>query len=433
MMEKKETEVLEETAHKEEKKIEKLRKTIRDPAYVYYFGGVWKVCRALFLFFIAFMFLVKPNEPHFEIRQTPVWFILIVIIFMEIKRERDRVNALVELVESENVDNKSISPSKRAIKVHDNIIQIILIVCASALLLFSCKSENYSHPTTDISPANLRSTVEYLSTLDPPRSYEHQVSLKKSAQYIFNKFKEYGLNPEYQKFAVGKNKYENVIASVGPKNGTRIIVGAHYDVCGNKPGADDNASGVAGLLEVARFVKKHESGLKFRVDFVAYTLEEPPFFGTQEMGSYIHAKSLHEKNVKVKAMICLEMIGFFSDKEDSQKYPIHLLKWLHPSTGNYIGVVSNFGSSSLANNLADHLEATSIKVETVKAPASVTGVDFSDHRNYWAFGYDAVMISDTAFYRNPNYHTHGDSANSLNYYKMKQVVEGVCWYLLNAK
>jgi Peptidase family M28 len=429
MMENKQTEALAEIAIKEHEKRDKLRKAIREPAYLYYFGGVRKTCRALLMLFIAFLCIFKPNEPLFEIRETGIWFVLIVILFMEIKRQRDRFNALVRLFETESRENKSISQSERSGKIHDNIIQIMLIICA--VLLYSCRSPNYIRPTTDISSDNLKHTVKYLSTLNPPRSYEHQVSLKKAAGYIFNKFKEYGLSPEMQEFSVGVNKYENVIASVGPKDGARVIVGAHYDVYGDNPGADDNASGVAGLLEVARFIKKHEAELKYRVDFVGYTLEEPPFFGGREMGSYIHAESLHKNNIKVRSMICLEMIGFFSNKADSQKYPLALLSWFHSSTGNYIGVISNFSSSSLANNISGHLEATSINVETVKAPASLTGVDFSDHRNYWAFGYDAVMITDTAFFRNPNYHERSDTADTLNYFKMKQVVEGVCGYLLN--
>lgn len=108
-------------------------------------------------------------------------------------------------------------------------------------------------------------------------------------------------------------------------------------VCGNQPGADDNASAVAGLLEIARFAKKNETDLPYRIDFVTYSLEEPPYFKTENMGSYIHAKSLQDKNIKVKGMICLEMIGLFSDEKDSQSYPLSLLKLFYPTEGNYSG------------------------------------------------------------------------------------------------
>jgi len=116
-------------------------------------------------------------------------------------------------------------------------------------------------------------------------------------------------------------------------------------------------------------------------------------------------------------MICLEMIGFFTDKENSQSYPLAIMKLFYPSTGNFIGVVNNYGSSSFAAQIKKHMSATSINVEMLKAPSFVKGVDFSDHRNYWKFGYDAVMITDTAFYRNKNYHQDTDTIDTLNLVK----------------
>jgi len=197
--------------------------------------------------------------------------------------------------------------------------------------------------------------------------------------------------------------------------------------------AYSNASAIAGLLEVARFAKTHESELPYRVDFVAYTLEEPPFFRTTSMGSYIHAKSLHENSISVKGMICLEMIGYFTDQRKSQRYPLSIMRWFYPDTGDFIGVVSNYSSGSLAKQISQHLKATSVGVETLKAPSFITGVDFSDHRNYWKFGYDAVMITDTAFYRSPNYHEHSDTIDTLDFGRMKEVVKGICWFLLDGK
>ena len=132
-------------------------------------------------------------------------------------------------------------------------------------------------------------------------------------------------------------------------------------------------------------------------------------------------------------MICLEMIGFFTDQKKSQTYPLSLMRLFYPSTGDFIGVVSNYNSSSLAKQLSRHLKATSISVATLKAPSFLKGVDFSDHRNYWKLGYDAVMITDTAFYRNPNYHEHSDTMDTLDFDKMKEVVKGICWSLLNMK
>jgi peptidase M28-like protein len=315
---------------------------------------------------------------------------------------------------------------KRAVKL-SNFIGVIL----AALLTYECASERFIYPDPEISIENLKQTVHYLSTMNPSRSYIHPESLERSVKYISQRFIEYGLTPEMQKFEITGNIYENVIASVGPKEGIRMIVGAHYDVCEDQPGADDNASAIAGLLEIARFAKKYEAELPYRVDFVAFTLEEPPFFGTTNMGSYVHAESLKENNIKVRGMICLEMIGFFTDRKKSQTYPLALMRLFYPGTGDFIGVVSNYNSSSLAKQLSRHLKATSINVETLKAPSFLTGVDFSDHRNYWKFGFDAVMITDTAFYRNSNYHKHSDTMDTLDFDNMKEIVKGICWSLLN--
>lgn len=310
-----------------------------------------------------------------------------------------------------------------------------ILVIMTFLAFFGCKGASipYSYPDPEISIDNMKQTVQYLSTISPHRNYKNIKSLEKSAQYISEKLISYGLAPKSQKFEVLGNTYENVIASVGPEKGPRMVVGAHYDVCGDQPGADDNASAVAGLLEIARFLKKHASELSFKVDFVAYTLEEPPFFGTTNMGSYVHAKSLHENNISVRGMICLEMIGYFTEQKNSQKYPLSIMRLIYPATGNFISVVSNFKSSSLAKQVARHLKATPIKVETLKAPSFITGVDFSDHRNYWEFGYDAVMITDTAFYRNSNYHKPSDTMDTLDFDRMKEVVTGICWSLLHIK
>ena len=299
------------------------------------------------------------------------------------------------------------------------------------LLTCGCGNGPFSYPDPDIRSENLKNTVRYLTEINPSRSYDHPESMDKAARYVVQKFEEYGLRPEEQKVAAAGRTYVNIVASVGPSEGRRVVVGAHYDVCGNQPGADDNASGIAGLLEIARFAKKHEAELPYRVDLVAYALEEAPFFGTKNMGSYVHAESLHHANSDVRGMICLEMIGFFSDEAASQSYPLALLRLFYPSTGNFIGVISNFESSSFAADIARHMRATRVNVETLSAPSFVIGVDFSDHRSYWQFGYDAVMITDTAFYRNPHYHRETDTIETLDFSRMQEVIKGICWSILN--
>lgn len=304
-------------------------------------------------------------------------------------------------------------------------------------------------------PANLRAHVDSLTRVYPARNYLNTVSLDQAAEYIFNEFSKYTTRVSYQTYQVDsianinvlassvsrvKNKnatiatreYRNVIASFGPEDGERLIIGAHYDVCGDQPGADDNASGVAGLLELARLIHALNPDLKYRVDLVAYSLEEPPYFRSQWMGSAIHAKSLKDSNIAVKAMISLEMIGYFSEVEDSQDFPFPLLNWFYPSTGNFITVVANFSNFSLAGRFKSLMkEVSEVPAHAFRAPSWIPGIDLSDHANYWKYGFAALMITDTAYNRNRNYHNNGDTGETLNYDKMAEVVKGVYWAMLN--
>jgi len=319
--------------------------------------------------------------------------------------------------------------------ITDMRTNILLLV----MLLFPCicmaADREYNKPgiapDITIDKNQLHSTVQKLSGLSPARSYENIGSLNKAADFIMDEFQRYGYSPLEQIFRVDGTEYRNIIASYGPETGPRFIVGAHYDVAGEKPGADDNASGVAGLLALADLFKKHSPKIDFRIDFVAYTLEEPPFFRTKNMGSYVHAKSLHDAGVKVEGMVCLEMLGFYSDAPNSQGYPLPLMRLFYPSKGNFIGVVGNFASSDLVRHVRDRMRSADIDVESLKAPSCLIGVDFSDHRNYWKFGYHAIMITDTAFYRNPNYHSASDTIDTLNFDKIKEVVKGIYWALIN--
>jgi Zn-dependent M28 family amino/carboxypeptidase len=219
-------------------------------------------------------------------------------------------------------------------------------------------------------------------------------------------------------------EYKNVIASFGIANARRIIVGAHYDVCGNQQGADDNASGVTGLLELARLLS-HQP-LKKRIDLVAYTLEEPPYFRTEQMGSYVHAKSLLDIKDQVEGMVCLEMIGCFKDQEDSQQYPVDALKAMYGTKGDFITLVQKSANSPFAKQFARQYKNTGvIKTEEFVGPVTMPGIDFSDHFNYWNFGFGALMITDTSFYRNKNYHQPGDTIDKLDLNRMSKVIDGV--------
>ncbi len=262
------------------------------------------------------------------------------------------------------------------------------------------------------------------------RTYNNIHQLNNTAQFINSIFSKYADSTVTQNYQVEGNTYKNVIASFGTENKKRIIIGAHYDVCSNQQGADDNASGIVGLLELARLLKGKK--LNCKVDLVAYTLEEPPFFRTEHMGSYIHAKSLEPIKNKVLGMISLEMIGYFTDEKKSQQYPIGILSWFYGNKGNYITLVKKFGAGKFARKFCNNYKKTKvIRTKKFTGIPSLTGIDFSDHLNYWKLGFSALMITDTSFYRNKNYHQITDTIETLDIKRMSQVIDGVYLALLS--
>ena len=272
--------------------------------------------------------------------------------------------------------------------------------------------------------SHLRRSLELIINTTGPRTYNNVDVLDTVAERIRNEFQKNTDRVSFQNYAVEEKQYKNVIASFGPEEGERIIVGAHYDVCGNQDGADDNASGVAGILELAKLLKDKTS--KYRIDLVAYTLEEPPYFNSKQMGSYIHAKSLHDAHVSIKGMISLEMIGYYSENENSQDYPIGFMKWIYGNKGNYITIVQKSFCGAFAKQFKElSFENNSIPTKAFRAPSFIGGISLSDHKNYWKFGYSAVMVTNTAFYRNHNYHEETDKLATLDISKMGQTIDGV--------
>jgi Zn-dependent M28 family amino/carboxypeptidase len=272
---------------------------------------------------------------------------------------------------------------------------------------------------------NLEATVRFLSEEIGPRSYTNLQQLNKSADYVEGKLSSYGCNVKRQSFTYMKNTYHNIIGEVeGHKDSEILVIGAHYDTVPGSPGADDNASGIAGLLELARLAVANP--VSRTVCFSAFTLEEPPFFRTSHMGSYVYAKSLKENEVKVEGMVSLEMIGYYCDKNGCQYYPFSFFKWFYPEKGNFIAFVGNISSKGFTRRARYAFQKTSaLPVVSLNTVSLVPGVDFSDHASFWDFDYQAFMITDTAFYRNPNYHTAGDTANTLDYKRMALLVSGL--------
>lgn len=275
--------------------------------------------------------------------------------------------------------------------------------------------------------SRLRDTVYYLSKEIGERNYLDIGKLGLAADFIETKLVSFGCMAERQAFAYRNHTYCNVwteVKGTGAPGDGIIVIGAHYDSAVGTPGADDNASGVAGLLELARLTA--ENPLKRTARFVAFTLEEPPSFMTGNMGSYICAKGLKDKGVKVHGMISLEMLGYFCSHEGCQLYPASLFSLFYPKKGDFISFVGNLSSRAFTREVRDSFkEVSSFPVESLNAPAFIPGVDFSDHRSFWKFGYPAFMITDTAFYRNPNYHSPGDTAETLDYKKSAELIAGL--------
>ncbi|MAE62019.1 MAG: peptidase M28 [Planctomycetaceae bacterium] len=269
-------------------------------------------------------------------------------------------------------------------------------------------------------PEALRGRVLFLCEDVKPRYYGRPENLSRAADYIRDAFGATGAEVTEQTYEAGGDTFRNVIARLGGKNGPRIIVGAHYDVFGELPGADDNASGTAGLLEVARVLASRD--ISVPVELVAYSTEEPPFFASPQMGSAVHAASLIEAKTPVKAMICLEMIGYFSGEQSSWSSPLRLF---YPGRGDFIMIAGRWRDRPLIADIKRSFRgASDLDARSYCGPTSM-GTDLSDHRNYWANDISAVMITDTAFLRNSNYHRTTDRPDTLDYDRMANVVDGV--------
>ncbi|WP_261990042.1 M28 family peptidase [Hymenobacter puniceus] len=278
--------------------------------------------------------------------------------------------------------------------------------------------------------SRLRQHLIALTSTPEPRNYQHLPSLNLAASYIEQQLKALGAQPTRQPYEVQGATYYNVVGRFGPATGPRLIIGAHYDVCGEQPGADDNGTGVAALLELARLLGQ-QPALPYGIELVAYTLEEPPFFRTPQMGSYVHARALHEAGVPIRGMVALEMLGYYDDRRGSQEYPFGPLEWIYGSRGNYVTVAQKFGNGRFGRQFARRYKGlATLPVRRFKAPAWLPGIDFSDHLNYWQFGYPAVLLTDTAFYRNKHYHQPTDTLARLDMRRLALAVDALLATLL---
>jgi len=250
-------------------------------------------------------------------------------------------------------------------------------------------------------------------------------SLSTSKNHIIERFRSYGYQVSLQKYQALDQTYTNIEVELqGQKKPEEIIIiGAHYDSVVGSPGANDNGSGVAGILEIAR--RLYGQALSRTIRFVAFVNEEPPFFQTEAMGSLVYANRSAEKGEKIVGMLTLETIGYFRDEPGSQHYPA-LINFFYPDKGNFIAFVGNLSSRRLLRKAIDIFRKhATIPSEGAALPAWIQGVDWSDHWSFWENGYPAIMITDTAPYRYPYYHTAQDTPDKIDYEKMTRVVLSV--------
>lgn len=275
----------------------------------------------------------------------------------------------------------------------------------------------------------LKSHVYKLSEEIGDRSVFNYNKLKSSADYITTQFKNLGLDVQFQEYFLYNKATRNIIATKKGKADTNktIIIGAHYDTCFN-PGADDNASSVAVVLELARVLAEQE--LNLNIKFISFVNEEPPFFKTDQMGSFVYVKEARERGEDIKAVVILESVGFYSNRLFSQRYP-PFFGFFFPNRANFIAIVGNFSSRWLVKKIkSDFKKNSNFPIESLVTLGFVPGVDFSDHWSFWKNGYSAVMITDTAFYRYPHYHKSTDTYEKLNYQNMAALVKGLEYVLL---
>lgn len=283
-------------------------------------------------------------------------------------------------------------------------------------------------------------TVRFLSEECFPRDYTHPANLSRASEHLENLLEEAGWKVTRQEYDVPAEGAETVyhcwnLCALREENEgknsekretrPRILVGAHYDACENTPGADDNASGMAVLVELA-FLLKDLPLKNCEVELVAFCTEEPPHFATRFMGSAVHARELRKKNVPVCAMLCLDVVGYYSERPGSQDYPLDSMAYLYGTRGDFLGIVGRFSDFEAMTLAEKQISVPDLRVCKLAVPEGMKYViDFSDHRNYWRMQVPTLFFTNTAFYRTPHYHEPTDTWDRLDFRRMARLAEGL--------
>jgi hypothetical protein len=289
--------------------------------------------------------------------------------------------------------------------------------------------------------ARLRDHLKALTVDIGERSVRVPGNLKKTAGYIRDFYKGIGIAARFEPYDYHGFEVANVVAEVqlSPHPARRILIGAHYDSVAGTVGADDNASAVAVQLETARQLAMLKRGAEFNlaVAFVSFALEEPPAYGTRYMGSRVFAEQARHRNERIDGMLCLEMVGYTCSEPGCQSYPFPLMFFGYPKEGNFIGIVGNFDSLNLTRSIFNSFQKNQA-LPAIKLTVPLNGwimpaVRLSDHASFWDESFKAVMITDSAFYRNPHYHQITDSMDTLDYRFMAELVESLVTFLVQPR
>ena len=308
----------------------------------------------------------------------------------------------------------------------------ILLAGGIAWLLWfmvSVPGKSYSGPLKPLAPGEIELRESLRRHVAAIASHEHhaleRTRLEAAAQYIEGALTGAGYRVAAQRFPVATGEVRNLEVELPgvTQQGEIIVVGAHYDSVVGAPGGNDNGSGVAATLELARLFRGARPARTLR--FVLFVNEEPPFYRTEQMGSRVYAARARARKENIVAMFSLETIGYYSEQRGSQRYPFPL-GLFYPDIGNFIAFVSNLRSRALLHEvLASFRRQAGFPSEGVAAPAFIPGVDWSDHWSFWHEGYPAVMVTDTAPFRYPHYHTAQDTPDKVDYDRLARVVTGL--------
>lgn len=312
-------------------------------------------------------------------------------------------------------------------------VYLIVIISAAILscIMFYMPGRSYEGRVTSLAPRditlkdNLSAHVKALSVSIGERNHAKYDNLNRACGYIINSLSSMGYAPVVQEYTAGGLTFKNISAEIkgGSLPDEIVIIGAHYDTAYGTPGANDNATGVAAVIELARLLK--ERRLNRTVRFALFSNEEPPYFQTEYMGSLVYAKAARQKGENIVAMISLETIGYFNDDENSQSYPFPF-SLIYPDRGNFMAFVGDLGSAGLVRKSIKSFRGRAlIPSEGLVAPRWITGVGWSDHWSFWQAGYRAVMITDTAIFRYPHYHSPEDTIDKIDFNRLSPAVSAM--------